>query len=50
MPVTNLVGKEGQGFSIAMNGLNGGRVNIGMCLVDLGLGIRLHSNEEMFGN
>jgi isobutyryl-CoA dehydrogenase len=29
--VKNLVGKEGQGFSIAMKGLNGGRVNIASC-------------------
>ena len=29
VPVANLVGAEGQGFSIAMKGLDGGRVNIG---------------------
>ena len=29
VPVENLVGAEGQGFSIAMKGLDGGRVNIG---------------------
>ncbi len=29
VPVTNLLGTEGQGFNIAMRGLNGGRVNIG---------------------
>ena len=29
VPVTNLLGSEGQGFLIAMRGLNGGRVNIG---------------------
>ncbi|GFN89876.1 isobutyryl-coa dehydrogenase, mitochondrial [Plakobranchus ocellatus] len=28
VPVTNLVGEEGQGFSIAMKGLNGGRINV----------------------
>lgn len=28
MPVTNLIGQEGQGFNIAMSGINGGRVNI----------------------
>ncbi|KXS14345.1 acyl-CoA dehydrogenase NM domain-like protein, partial [Gonapodya prolifera JEL478] len=28
VPASNLVGKEGQGFSIAMKGLNGGRLNI----------------------
>ncbi|KAF0311889.1 Isobutyryl-CoA dehydrogenase, mitochondrial [Amphibalanus amphitrite] len=31
VPVTNLVGAEGQGFSIAMKGLNGGRINIASC-------------------
>ena len=31
VPVTNLIGAEGQGFNIALSGLNGGRVNIGAC-------------------
>ncbi|KAI9238991.1 isobutyryl-CoA dehydrogenase [Podila verticillata NRRL 6337] len=31
VPVENLLGAEGQGFSIAMSGLNGSRVNIGSC-------------------
>ena len=31
VPVTNRVGDEGQGFSIAMAGLDGGRLNIGAC-------------------
>ncbi len=31
VPVENLVGVEGQGFSIAMAGLDGGRINIGAC-------------------
>jgi isobutyryl-CoA dehydrogenase len=30
VPVENLIGKEGQGFEIAMRGLNGGRINIGI--------------------
>ncbi|XP_065552950.1 isobutyryl-CoA dehydrogenase, mitochondrial isoform X2 [Lathamus discolor] len=29
VPVSNRLGAEGQGFSIAMKGLNGGRINIG---------------------
>jgi isobutyryl-CoA dehydrogenase len=29
VPVTNRIGGEGQGFTIAMRGLNGGRINIG---------------------
>jgi butyryl-CoA dehydrogenase len=31
VPVTNRIGDEGQGFKIALNGLNGGRVNIAAC-------------------
>ncbi len=31
VPVANLVGAEGQGFAIAMAGLDGGRLNIGAC-------------------
>ncbi|KAF9436985.1 Isobutyryl-CoA dehydrogenase, mitochondrial [Entomortierella beljakovae] len=31
VPVENLLGAEGQGFSIAMKGLNGSRINIGSC-------------------
>src|SRR3954468_18583912 len=31
VPVANLVGDEGQGFKIAMSGLDGGRLNIGAC-------------------
>ncbi|MEG8221084.1 acyl-CoA dehydrogenase family protein [Sphingomonas sp. HH69] len=31
VPAANLVGSEGQGFAIAMAGLDGGRLNIGAC-------------------
>jgi alkylation response protein AidB-like acyl-CoA dehydrogenase len=31
IPVENLIGSEGQGFKIAMAGLDGGRLNIGAC-------------------
>jgi alkylation response protein AidB-like acyl-CoA dehydrogenase len=31
VPVENLVGGEGDGFKIAMTGIDGGRVNIGAC-------------------
>ena len=31
VPVGNLLGEEGSGFTIAMKGLNGGRINIGAC-------------------
>ena len=33
VPVSNLIGAEGQGFSIALSALNGGRINIGACSV-----------------
>ncbi|KAJ3026255.1 UNVERIFIED_CONTAM: Isobutyryl-CoA dehydrogenase, mitochondrial [Siphonaria sp. JEL0065] len=31
IPITNIVGEEGKGFTYAMKGLNGGRVNIASC-------------------
>ena len=31
IPASNRIGDEGQGFKIAMSGLDGGRVNIGIC-------------------
>ncbi|PWA22070.1 hypothetical protein CCH79_00010336 [Gambusia affinis] len=31
VPATNRLGEEGQGFNIAMKGLNGGRINIASC-------------------
>jgi len=33
VPIENLVGEEGQGFKIAMMGLDGGRLNIGACSI-----------------
>lgn len=33
VPVTNVVGKEGDGFKIAMKGLDGGRLNIAACSI-----------------
>ena len=31
VPASNLLGKRTQGFKMAMNGLDGGRLNIGAC-------------------
>ena len=33
VPVGNRLGEEGQGFAIAMEGLNGGRINIATCSI-----------------
>ena len=33
VPAENLIGNEGQGFKIAMAGLDGGRLNIGACSI-----------------
>ncbi|MBO9353688.1 acyl-CoA dehydrogenase [Bordetella petrii] len=33
VPAANLLGSEGEGFKIAMKGLDGGRINIGTCSV-----------------
>jgi alkylation response protein AidB-like acyl-CoA dehydrogenase len=33
IPVTNLLGEEGQGFTFAMKGLDGGRINIATCSI-----------------
>jgi alkylation response protein AidB-like acyl-CoA dehydrogenase len=33
VPVTNRIGKEGEGFKIAMGGLDGGRLNIAACSI-----------------
>jgi butyryl-CoA dehydrogenase len=33
VPVANRIGKEGQGFNIALSALNGGRINIASCSI-----------------
>lgn len=33
VPVSNLLGEEGQGFTFAMKGLDGGRINIATCSI-----------------
>ena len=33
VPAANLIGREGEGFKIAMAGLDGGRLNIGACSI-----------------
>ena len=38
VPAANLLGNEGEGFRIAMKGLDGGRINIAACSVGAGQG------------
>ncbi|MDE0518299.1 MAG: acyl-CoA dehydrogenase family protein [Bdellovibrionales bacterium] len=47
IPLENLLGKEGDGFKIAMRGLNGGRINIGTCSVGAGRAALQHSQKYM---
>ena len=47
IPEENLLGKEGDGFKIAMRGLNGGRINIGTCSVGAGRAALQHSQQYM---
>ena len=55
IPIENLVGQEGDGFKIAMAGLDGGRVNIAACSVGgaraaLDLSIAYAQERKQFGN
>ena len=54
VPVANLVGAEGEGFKIAMAGLDGGRLNIGACSLGgaqrcLDEAIRYTKERQQFG-
>ena len=54
VPVANRLGEEGQGFSFAMRGLDGGRVNIGACSLGaasacLGLATDYARTRRQFG-
>lgn len=54
VPVANRLGAEGDGFTIAMRGLNGGRINIGACSVGgaqwaLDRALRYVHERETFG-
>ena len=55
VPVTNRIGFEGQGFRIAMAGLDGGRLNIGACSLGgaqfcLGRTIEYMKERRQFGS
>ena len=47
IPENHLLGKENEGFKIAMKGLNGGRINIAACSVGAGQGAVEHSQKYM---
>ncbi|PVX30362.1 acyl-CoA dehydrogenase family protein [Sphingomonas pokkalii] len=54
VPVENLVGAEGEGFRIAMMGLDGGRLNIGACSLGgaqrcLDEAVRYTKERQQFG-
>jgi alkylation response protein AidB-like acyl-CoA dehydrogenase len=54
VPVANRVGAEGEGFRIAMSGLDGGRLNIGACSLGgaqrcLDEAIRYTKERQQFG-
>jgi isobutyryl-CoA dehydrogenase len=55
IPVSNLIGKEGDGFKIAMKALDGGRINIGACSLggaqrSLDIAVEYTKNRKQFGN
>lgn len=55
VPAENLVGAEGEGFRIAMMGLDGGRLNIGACSLGgaqrcLDESIKYTKDRKQFGN
>eukprot|EP00250_Pteridium_aquilinum_P005061 c15216_g1_i1 orf=333-1187(-) len=45
VPCTHIIGKEGQGFNVALSGLDGGRINIAACSVG-GAQFCLDATEE----
>ncbi|XP_078464376.1 isobutyryl-CoA dehydrogenase, mitochondrial isoform X1 [Lampetra fluviatilis] len=47
VPVANRIGEEGQGFSIAMKGLNGGRINIASCSLGAAYASILQTTEHL---
>ncbi|MCF8474638.1 MAG: isobutyryl-CoA dehydrogenase [Emcibacter sp.] len=54
VPKENLLGKEGDGFKIAMKGLDGGRLNIGACSLGaaqacLDLTVKYMAERKQFG-
>ena len=47
IPANHLLGREGEGFKIAMKGLDGGRINIATCSVGAAQGALTHAQQYM---
>lgn len=47
IPEDHILGQEGEGFKIAMKGLDGGRINIGICSVGAGQAALNHTQKYM---
>lgn len=47
IPARNLLGREGEGFKIAMKGLDGGRINIATCSVGAAQGALAQAQQYM---
>ena len=47
IPAVNLLGREGEGFKIAMKGLDGGRINIATCSVGAAQGALTQAQQYM---
>lgn len=47
VPAENMLGREGDGFTIAMKSLDGGRVNIGICSVGAAQAALTHAQRYM---
>ncbi|MFC1519344.1 acyl-CoA dehydrogenase family protein [Pseudomonadota bacterium] len=47
VPVANLLGEEGQGFTFAMKGLDGGRINIATCSIGTAQAALTRATEYM---
>ncbi len=45
LPASHLLGREGEGFKIAMKGLDGGRINIATCSVGAAQGALAHAQR-----
>ncbi|QXL85382.1 acyl-CoA dehydrogenase family protein [Comamonas sp. NLF-1-9] len=47
IPASHLLGREGEGFKIAMKGLDGGRINIATCSVGAAQGALTHAQRYL---